>query len=285
MPSFPYTVLDVFTDTPLEGNQLAVVEDADGLDDATMLSFARETKLSETTFVQRPTAAGADYRNRIWTVARELPFAGHPSLGTAVVVARRRGLATGRLTQETPAGRQPCDVRLEGERLAYASMLQEPAAFGEEVDPARALGALGLPAGASAPSLPPQAVSTGVPQILVPVCEPQSLSAVSPDGAAVSALLDEFGAVTLYLAHVDLDRGTARARSFSHLVEGGEDPATGSAAGPLGAYVAERTGVSALDVAQGVEMGRPSRLFVEMDGDRVRVGGHAVVIVEGTLSL
>ena len=85
------TWLDVFTDRPLTGNGLAVVHDADGLDDATMLAFARETRLSETTFVQTATEAGADYRNRIWMTQRELPFAGHPSLGTAVAVARARG--------------------------------------------------------------------------------------------------------------------------------------------------------------------------------------------------
>jgi len=87
----PVTWLDVFTSTPLTGNQLAVVHDADRLDDATMLAFARETRLSETTYVQAASAAGADYRNRIWTMAGELPFAGHPSLGTAVAVARARG--------------------------------------------------------------------------------------------------------------------------------------------------------------------------------------------------
>ena len=91
MAAHPYTLLDVFTDTPLPGNPLAVVHDADELDPATMLAFARETRLSETTFVQTPTVQGADYRNRIWDQRAELPFAGHPSLGTAVAVARARG--------------------------------------------------------------------------------------------------------------------------------------------------------------------------------------------------
>ena len=95
-----------------------------------MLAFARETRLSETTFVQRPSETGADYRNRIFTVAGELPFAGHPSLGTAVAVARRRGLDRARLTQETGVGHQAIEVELDGHHPARASMLQEPASFG-----------------------------------------------------------------------------------------------------------------------------------------------------------
>src|SRR6478735_1707234 len=104
------TWLDVFTDRALAGNQLAVVHDADGVPDATMLAFARETRLSETTFVQTPAAAGADYRNRIWTGKGEMRFAGHPSLGTAVAVASLQGRASAHVVQETHAGLQPVDV-------------------------------------------------------------------------------------------------------------------------------------------------------------------------------
>ncbi|HUR85671.1 MAG TPA: PhzF family phenazine biosynthesis isomerase, partial [Solirubrobacteraceae bacterium] len=98
------TWLDVFTSVPLTGNQLAVVHDADGVDEATMLAFARETQLSETTFVQTATEAGADYRNRIFTIADEVPFAGHPSLGTAVAVAAARGEDEAHYVQQTGAG-------------------------------------------------------------------------------------------------------------------------------------------------------------------------------------
>jgi len=139
------TWLDVFTSTPLAGNALAVVQDADALDDEAMLRFARETRLSETTFVQAPTRDGADYRNRIWMMSGELPFAGHPSLGTAVAVAHARGEHEARYVQETPAGLQPLEVELAG-RHARASMLQEPAVFGVELDPAEALAPLGLQA-------------------------------------------------------------------------------------------------------------------------------------------
>jgi len=136
-PELPYTLLDVFTDVRLAGNPLAVVHDADALDERTMLAFAIETKLSETSFVQTRRAAGADYRNRIFSMAGELPFAGHPSLGTAVAVARRRGVSGEAVyVQETGAGLQPIEVLIEGD-AASTSMLQEPPRFGPELDPPR----------------------------------------------------------------------------------------------------------------------------------------------------
>jgi len=139
--AYPYTVLDVFTDRALAGNQLGVVQDADDLDDERMAEFARETRLSETTFVQ-PSSEG-DYRNRIFTVAGEIPFAGHPSLGTAVAVALAKGEREATYVQETGAGLQPVDVRLENDH-AWASMLQEPAEFGPEVDVHEVVAAIGL---------------------------------------------------------------------------------------------------------------------------------------------
>jgi trans-2,3-dihydro-3-hydroxyanthranilate isomerase len=288
-----YTLLDVFTATPLEGNGLAVVHDADALDGATMLAFARETRLSETTFIQTPSAAaakgGADYRNRIWTVALELPFAGHPSLGTAVAVARAAGASgTVRYIQETGAGLQPVEVTLDpsGDR-AYASMLQEPAEFGAEVDPAAALAAIGLTDADADPELPPQVVSTGAPQLIVPLRDRDAAARATPDFAAISALLKAVGAVTLYAAACspDDEHGSAHARSFAFDEGIGEDPATGSAAGPLGAYLHARAGTPRLTIAQGIEMGRPSRLETAIEGDRVRVGGAVVVLVDGTLRL
>jgi trans-2,3-dihydro-3-hydroxyanthranilate isomerase len=117
-----YTLLDVFTATPLQGNQLAVIHGADGVPDAVMHAMARETKLSETSFVQSASASGADYRHRIWMMRGEIPFAGHPSLGAAVAVARERDVARATLVQETLAGLQPIDVEVDGPR-ARASML------------------------------------------------------------------------------------------------------------------------------------------------------------------
>ena len=280
----PFVWLDVFTDTRLSGNGLAVVHDADGLDDATMLAFARETKLSETTFVQSPGADGADYRNRIWMTTRELPFAGHPSLGTAVAVAVHRGEREARYVQQTVAGLQPIDVELRDGGRAHASMLQEPTRLLTELDPAEVMAAAGLRASAAHQSLPPYVVTTGVPQLIVPVSG--SLDAVRPVADRLRALLHEHGAVTLYLAAGELAAGRAHARSFFY-EEGAaaEDPATGSACGPLMGYLHERLGLTRLEVRQGLEMGRPSRLECSVEDGRVRVGGDAVVVAEGTVTL
>jgi trans-2,3-dihydro-3-hydroxyanthranilate isomerase len=278
------TWLDVFTAQPLTGNGLAVVHDADGLDDGAMLAFARETRLSETSFVQSATEAGADYRNRIWMMQGELPFAGHPSLGTAVAVARARGDRSASYTQQTGAGLQPIDVEL-GDGVARASMLQEPATFGPEVDEDAVMRALGLRPGDAAPELPAQVVGTGIAQLIVPVGAADVLDRVAPDAAALGALLGGPGCVCAYVAFLDSDGETASARSF--FVDGGaavEDPATGSAAGPLMAYAHARTGAARLEIQQGVAMGRASRLLCEA-GDRVRVAGDAVVVFETTVDL
>ena len=270
----------------MRGNALAVIADADGLDDETMLAMARETRLSETTFVQSATQAGADYRNRIWTVAGELPFAGHPSLGTAVVVARARGDRSARYVQETGAGLQPVGVDLaEDGRSASAWVLQEPAVFGEEVDAAKAMAAAGLFPEDAHPTLPPQVVSTGVAHLIAPVAAASVLARAAPDHVALGRLLDDLQAVVIYLAAVDAEAGRAHARGFSPAVAGGEDPATGSAAGPLCAYAAQRIATQRLEIDQGAEMGRASRIVAEVEGDRVRVAGDVVVLIDGTLSL
>lgn len=280
----PYTLLDVFTAEPLRGNALAVVHDADGLPDEAMLSIARETRLSETSFLQSPQQAGADYRNRIWTMDGEIAFAGHPSLGAAAAVARLRGEARATYVQETQPGLQPVDVELDG-LVARVSMLQEPAVMGPELDPAAVLPLAGLDAADADPELPVQVVSTGVPQVIVPLRDGAALSRARPDYAAIGPLLVEHEAITLYLAVVDVEGGRADARSFMRTAEMGEDPATGSAVGPLGAHVAARSGAPGLEVSQGVQMGRPSVLRVSVEGDRVRVGGDAVVLIEGTVHL
>jgi trans-2,3-dihydro-3-hydroxyanthranilate isomerase len=277
LSSHPYTLLDVFTDRPLAGNGLAVVHEADDVDDATMLAFAKETLLSETTFVQSSDVA--DYRNRIWTTLEEIPFAGHPSLGTAVAVALQRGDVYVEYRQQTHAGIQPVRVSRDGHR-AHASVLQEPARFGEEVDPAAVTAAVGLRPEDAHPSLPPQHVSTGLPTLIAPLRDADAVSRARQDRAALAALAD--GTFNLYLCAPHGQ--AARARMFPSELEG-EDPATGSAAGPLLAYLHERTGLARVDVTQGVEMGRPSRLLAELENGRVRVGGDVVVLVTGTLRL
>jgi trans-2,3-dihydro-3-hydroxyanthranilate isomerase len=272
------TWLDVFTAVPLAGNGLCVVHDADDLDDATMLAVARETRLSETTFVQTATAAGADYRNRIYATQGELPFAGHPSLGTAVAVARRQGLTEARYVQQTHAGLQPVEVSLRG-ATARASMLQEPASTGAEPDAARVLAAVGLERADGHRHWRPQVVSTGAPHLMAPVRDADAL-ARAVAGPELPELIAELGVICVYLAAVDRD--TARARSF-FLGDTGvlEDPATGSAVGPLLAYLAARSGVQQLRVQQGAEIGRPSTLDASVEGDRILVAGDVVVVAEG----
>ncbi len=277
-----FTLLDVFTSRRFAGNGLAVVHDADGLPDELMLAFAREMRLSETSFVQ--TGADADYRHRIFMPTGEIPFAGHPSLGTAVAVARERGETEAAYVQQTHAGRQPVEVRLDGDR-ASASMLQEPAVFGDEIDAGEALAALGLDGSDADPRVPAQFVSTGLMQLVVGVRDRGVLARAVPDYDAIARVLAPGDGLTLYVAVVDPAAGSAWARSFVRSAVEGEDPATGSAAGPLCVHVAARTGCEALEVAQGVEMGRPSRLRTALEGDRVRVGGDAVVVVDGQVEL
>jgi trans-2,3-dihydro-3-hydroxyanthranilate isomerase len=281
--SYPYTVFDVFTEQPLRGNGLAVVRDADDLDDERMAAFARETRLSETTFVQPPSDGDADYRNRIFTVAGEIPFAGHPSLGTAVAVALARGEREASYVQQTGAGLQPVDVRMENDH-AWASMLQGPAEFGPEVDVHDVVAAIGLVIGEAHRELTPQVVSTGLPTLIAPVLKVTCVSAAKPDFELIAALAEKYDARNLYVACVQ-DQGRVRARMFTGQVEGGEDPATGSAAGPLCAYLAERGRGTRFEITQGVEIGRPSRLFVEMHNGRPRVSGAVVKVIEGEVLL
>jgi trans-2,3-dihydro-3-hydroxyanthranilate isomerase len=279
-----YTLLDVFTDVRLAGNALAVVHDADRLDEGTMLAFAIETRLSETTFVQTATAGGADYRNRIFSMAGELPFAGHPSLGTAVAVARARGVSgTARYIQQTEVGLQPIEVEASEDSWT-ASMLQEPAVFGPDLDPAPLLRAVGLSAGDGDPSLPPQVVSTGLRHVILPVVA-GALERVRPEPAVVDRALTDADAFGIYVAVCEPSRGIAHVRMFGRSAQVAEDPATGSAAGPLCAYRHARSGVDSLEIRQGVEMGRPSTLRTEIVGDRVRVSGDVVVVVDGTAQL
>jgi trans-2,3-dihydro-3-hydroxyanthranilate isomerase len=286
--SYPLHWVDVFSTSPLAGNQLAVVHDADGLDDETMLAFARETKLSETTFVQtpEPEEVNADYRNRIFFPGGEMPFAGHPSLGTAVAVAMRRGAREASYVQQTIAGLQPIDVIVAGNG-ATATMLQEPAEFGDQPDPGDALGVLGLRAEDADPARPPQFISCGVRHLIAPVRDAGVLAQARPDGVALADLIGANGITLFYLAAVDAQARTARARGFFLDQNGNvmEDPATGSAAGPLMALTHELDGIDTLTVDQGVEMGRPSRIACSFRKDRPQVGGDVVLVAEGDVLL
>lgn len=261
-----------------------MVHDADGLTDAQMLAFARETRLSETTFVQAA-ASGADYRNRIWCMTGEMPLAGHPSLGTAVAVAVARGEDRAEYVQQTHAGRQPVRVERRSGTVMAASMLQEPVVFGPPVG-AAALAALGLGPGDADPRLPVQVASTGLPHLLVPVAGPAVLGRCAPDPALLPALLADLGCATAYLAAVDVAAGLAQARAFFADPGGlSEDPGTGSAAGPLVALLQRELGVERVRIEQGVAMGRRSVVDAQIEGDRARVGGDVTILAHGTLTL
>jgi trans-2,3-dihydro-3-hydroxyanthranilate isomerase len=271
----------VFTSQPYSGNGLAVVHDADDLDRAAMLAFARETRLSETTFVQEPTEAAADYRNRIFDVFEELPFAGHPSLGTAVAVARRRGESQASYLQQTSTGLQPIDVELAGD-TAHASMLQQHAVLGEPIDPARVAAALSLPLAAISGDLPVRTGSTGLKHLLVPLRDLDALSAARPSAEDHRSLVSATGTFVVYAFVADGEKVVARG-FHDHLGGIAEDPATGSAAGPLAAYVKEHIGPDRITVSQGEHMGRPGKIEAAVTKDGVSVAGDVVVIMDAEL--
>lgn len=289
----PFLWLDVFAEAPLEGNGLAVVLDADGVDDPTMLAFARETGLSETTFVQSATAEaaadGADYRNRIWTISGEIPFAGHPSLGTAVAVAIQGGVESATFTQQTEVGLQEVDVvRSEsggsGPEAWQASVHQEKAEFGDLVAADRVAAVLGLPVDQIDTRYSAQVVSTGLPALLIPLRDLEALQACSGHPAALGEL--GFGdALNVYPFVFDVPTRTVRARCFALDLGEFEDPSTGSAAGPLVAYLQDILDVDRVEIRQGVEMGRPSLIEARMDSGRPRVSGRVQVVMAGHANL
>ena len=286
----PVAFLDVFAERPLAGNGLAVVNEADGVGDEVMAAFATETRLSETTFVQSPADRGADYRNRIFIPGAEIPFAGHPSLGTAVAVARWRGQEQASFVQQTGTGLQPVDVSRDqdgdgGWQRWRATMLQGEPELGDELDPAEALAAAGLEPADADPELGPGLASTGLLTAIVPVAGRDSLQRARLDPEAVAGLLAPADDGMLYLVRVEPERGRAWARSFAPQASVGEDPATGSSAGAFCAFLADRTGCERLTISQGEEMGRPSVLEVEIEGDGVRVGGSVIPLIDGRVRL
>ena len=281
-----FRLVDVFTEVPFAGNQLCVVpEPPEDLDAAVMQTLAREIGFSETTFVSSADAAG--YRMRIFTPEAELPFAGHPTLGTAFTLARE-GRIGASVVQTTLAGEVPVQIDLAA---GSAVMQQLPAEFGPAFDDRElAAAAAGLGASALAADLPVQAVGTGLTSLMIPVRDEQTLRAAERDGRACAKLAAVAGADTLYFFAVR-GVGDVMARMFDPGIGIGEDPATGSAVGPLGAYLAEHGLAGAADgahilVAQGEMVNRPSFLHVdvERDGDgwSVRVGGGVRIVGQGT---
>jgi|SRR5579872_19321 len=276
---FRYVVADVFTDTPLTGNQLGVFTDARDLDDETMQNLARELKFSETVFVLPPEADG-HVRMRIFTPALELPFAGHPVLGTAFVLAQPLQLLEIRL--ETGRGTIPVRVEREGPRIVFGWMEQpvpewRPYERADELQ--RVLGVES--------SLPVDFYDLGPSHVYVAFPSGEAVAALEPDIAALA----DFGVGVNCFAW--LGDGRVKTRMFAPAHGVAEDPATGSAAGPLAVHLLRHGVTSSGDeivIDQGAEILRPSRLHAVAHGtpeaiERVEVGGSAVVVARGEFRL
>ena len=264
----PFRLVDVFADAPFGGNQLCVVPDAPAeLDAATMQALALEIGFSETTFVTAVSSDGYDVR--IFTPEEELPFAGHPTLGTAFTLARD-GLIASEAVQRCAAGEIPVTADVEA---GTASMRQLAPVVGREVDDRDAVAdAAGLQQQDLVDGLPIVPISTGIPHTMVPVRDDEALRRAVRDERRCADVCARAGAESLYLFAVRGD-GDVRARMFDKGVTIGEDAATGSAAGPLGAYLAMHGLIGtpgSVVVAQGEQVGRPSFLRVSVARDRDR---------------
>ena len=291
-----YLHYDVFTDVPLAGNQLAVFTDTAGLTAAQMQAMTRETKFSECTFVQPSELAGTDVRLRIFGPANEMQFAGHPVIGSAFALADDGAIAVGRQELTFGLGIGPTLVELEwqGDRLQFAWMTQQRPVYGPAFPaPAALAAALGLDATALRPGVAPQEVSCGSPFMFVPL---GSRAAVDQAVVSIPAVTAAFEAAKLTrrgLFIFSTEPGADGATCYSRMMGANEDPATGSASGPLGCYLVKHGLVPAdkagtIVSAQGVKMGRPSRIHIKLDltGSeitRVRVGGTSVLVGEGRL--
>jgi trans-2,3-dihydro-3-hydroxyanthranilate isomerase len=303
--SHRFLQVDVFTDEPFGGNPLAVFPEAEGLTDQEMQQLAREMNLSETTFVLPPTSPDADFRVRIFTPAAELPFAGHPVVGTHWVLAHlgqvdlRESVTQVRF--ELGVGVLSADLHAEGDLLERVVMTQDRPAFGATlVDLSDLTLGLGLaPEAIAETGLPVQVVSTGMPQMMVPVrslAEVQSLGAGHLDVPALNRACRSVGTecVMVFALETERPETSVHVRMFAPLLGIPEDPATGSANGALGAYLVRHQALpvtaptTRFSSEQGAEISRPSQLWIEVDGAAgnptgVRVGGQAVLIAEGTV--
>lgn len=292
MRRLPYLWLDVFAAGPFSGNPLCVILDGSAVSEAEMQAIAKETNLSETTFVLPPTAEGATYRNRIFTPGGELAFAGHPTLGTAAAVAIHGKSSGAHLVQQTAYGLTHIELFGWPDQIDRVVMDAPTPSVVAEPDPARVAHALGLTVAQVTPGgLRPQAIRAGVSHLIIPVESTEVLAAITPHTSALIQLSRELGVIGAYPFALLPARGEshARARLFGPLYGIPEDAATGSAATPLGHYLNSNglmpTGASSFWYEQGIEMGRPSRLWVEIDGDQFRVGGEVVLLGSGEFHL
>ena len=281
MPTLRYVVCDVFTDRPLTGNQLAVFTDARDAGDDLMQDLAREMKFSETVFVLPP-EQGGHARIRIFTPATEIPFAGHPTLGTAFVLAGPLQLEEIRL--ETGSGIVPVRLEREGPRLVFGRMSQPVPSVAPYTEDAELLAALGV----ERSELPVEVYDNGMRHVFVALASEDAVVSVTPDLARLRALPAVVGVSCFAGAG-----GRWKTRMFAPAGGVDEDPATGSAAGPLAAHLARHGRISfgdEIEISQGAELERPSTLYARVEGsperlERVEVGGSAVVVARGEFRL
>ncbi len=307
--SLDYFTVDVFTETPLAGNPLAVVENTCGLTTERMQAIAREFNLSETTFIERRSAEverAEGVRVRIFTTQEELPFAGHPTLGTASVLKMIAPETLEGDTVKLALKVGPVPVRFassaENAGAIFGEMTQREPEFGAELDGMDVAPLLGLAFEDMDPALPPQIVSTGNPFAIVALRSIDALARLKVNQDTATAWLRERGARWFYVLAPDpvQDQNGAKHQNQNPTkwrarmqFYGGEDPATGSAAGCAISYLVERGAVASgarMHVRQGVEIGRASDLFLSARKDLarvtdVRVGGSTILVAKGQLFL
>lgn len=289
---FPFTQLDVFTSRALEGNPLAIFPDGRGLSDDEMQSIAKEMNLSETTFIL-PRDAGAEKergtRVRIFTVQEELPFAGHPTLGTAF--ALRGNSRAGEIRLELNVGTIPVRFDDSPGQPSFGEMRQNDPVFGQIHDLRKVAEATGIPSEDIDPHFPIQTVSTGVPFTVLPLRGLEQIRRLQINQAQATGYLNASGGKFFFCVTRETVDSSARLHARM-LFYNGEDPATGSASGCAAAWMVQH-GIAQPDeqvlIEQGVEMKRPSRIFVRASRGNgrvvnVRVGGNVVEVLRGELS-
>jgi len=296
---------DVFTDEPFGGNPVAVFPDADGLTDVELQQIAREMNLSETVFVFPPTDQAAVVKMRIFTPTQEIPFAGHPVIGTFFVLGTLDRLAlrepVTRVLQECNLGLFPVDIHSHDGVIERVVMAQPNPEFLDVIEDPEALFAIARALGITKAAItesrfPVQVVSTGLPVIIVPIRTLTAVRSIVPDVAAIAELSQQYGAngMMVFSTMTVEQSSTVHTRMFAPLIGIVEDPATGSASGALGAYLVQHGVVdirpeTEITAEQGYEIDRPSRILIQVNSDDdaiqgVMVGGEAVMVVEGTLT-
>jgi trans-2,3-dihydro-3-hydroxyanthranilate isomerase len=293
---------DVFTREPFGGNQLAVFFEGDSLSDEKLQAIAREMNYSESTFILPPSDPKALCRVRIFTPAAELPFAGHPVIGTTFALAQEGMIRAGEspVTLQLGIGLVPVELLYEGQRAVFVWMYQPIPRFETwQGDVNRLASSLGLTPDDFDDALPIERAIVGVNHVLVPI---RSLDAIgrahsTPDLLEALNLPNEHPGCFLFTLERAESGADIHGRMFAPAMGIGEDPATGSAAGPLGVYLLrhgrltpDETGQTRARLEQGIEMGRPSALDIAITGsaeniEDVRVGGASVLVAEGELLL